>query len=279
MIPPRQQWCIQIDITNACGRKCSNCTRMLAHVRKPFFMSTNQFREAAQALADFPIDSEPHPKRPNGGTKVVGIIGGEPLLHPKFSDFTNVLVDMIPEKRHCGLWTSLPWRQHKHASQIKKSFGYLNHNLHNATVQHQPVLVAIKDVILDKDQMWELIDDCWVQQKWSSTITPKGFFFCEVAGAMDMVFGGPGGLPVTPDCWRHDLDAYREQIERWCPRCSAALPLPARQDSEEIDDISDSNLAALRKRNSPRVQRQQYQLYDVSQYQEQANWRPHQYKQ
>ena len=42
----------------------------------------------------------------------------------------------------------------------------------------------------------ELISNCWVQEQWSASITPKGGFFCEVAGSLDHLMNGPGGVKI-----------------------------------------------------------------------------------
>ena len=270
MIPPRQQWCIQIDVTNACPRRCSNCTRLLAHARARWDVSLDDFARAVDALRDFPAESTPDRR---GRRKVVGMIGGEPLWHPQFDRLCEVMIEAIPEMRYRGLWTGVRYEKHGHRATVERLIGkgpspvgYLNQNLHDKECFHQPILVAVRDVVEEEAVMWRLIDACPLQQEWSSAITPKGFFFCEVAAAMDLVFDGPGGLPVSPACWRHDLADYRAQIERWCPRCGVCLPLEGRRDNERVDDVSPSNLDALRRLGSPRVRTGQYALFDAEKY-------------
>jgi hypothetical protein len=198
MISPAEQWCVQIEC--------------LAHVQEPFFMTVGEFAGAVNALAEFPTKSALDHQ---GRGKVIGIMGGEPLLHPDFPELAEMVIEVLPEARHRGLWTGLDYREHKHRTAVERLLGlhhgrgggYLNHNRHEPPSVHQPVLVAIREVIRDEAAMWKLIDDCWLQKTWSSCITPKGFFFCEVAGALDIIFDGPGGLPIDPQCWRHPLGA------------------------------------------------------------------------
>jgi hypothetical protein len=279
MIPPRQQWAAQIEITNQCPRACANCTRSLAHQTDHWFLPVADFARALTALADFVTESPPDLK---GRPKVVGLIGGEPLLHPRFETLCRVFCELVPDRRARGLWTGLPLERHKHRQIIADTFGYLNHNTHHPDKPsyHQPVLVGVGEVVRDEARMYELINACWLQEEWASTITPKGFFFCEVAGSLDAIFHGPGGLPVRPGCWAHDLAEYRHQIERWCPRCSVCLPLPPRRDSEEIDDLSPGNLRLLRAHGSPRVAAGAYQQFNPADYQEaqhRDDWAPHRY--
>jgi hypothetical protein len=162
-------------------------------------------------------------------------------------------------------------------------------------VHHQPMLVSVSEFVPDEKRRWELIEDCWVQKHWSPSMTTKGAFFCEVAAAFDMVFQGPGGLPLEPGWWRGDITfvrdengvprpqgPFKEQIERWCTRCGACLPMPSRLDSENRDDISPSNFVALSELGSPRIKRGEVVLHDpaTEEYCEEKHrdgWTPNRY--
>lgn len=238
---------IQIDVTNACINKCSNCTRLIGHHRTPFFMKFDTFRRAVDSLVDFP--------------GIVGMIGGEPLLHPAFPDMAEYLSQRLPDKKRRGLWSTIP-EGNPYGPLIKEVFGTLYLNDHTVnTILHQPVLVAAEEMIPDKAQMWRFIDQCWVQNYWSASITPKGAYFCEVAAAFDMLFDGPGGWPIEPGWWRREPHEFEEQKRRWCPRCGCAVPLDRRPSVERRDDVSLRNLERLRAIKSPGVARGRTVLY------------------
>lgn len=261
MISMTEQWAVQIDVTNCCHLKCSNCTRLLAHARKPFFMTVEEFARCVDALRDFPTESVPTNRVPQ---KMLGMIGGEPLLHPDFYEFCTILRDRGPARENCGLWTSLRWEEYRHAAIIRETFGYVHNNTHETECRHSPILVAIADAVNDPTERNRLIDACWLQSKWCGAVTPKGLFFCEVAAAFDMIFDGPGGLPVEPGCWRRPLEDFREQIDRWCQMCGLPLNLEGRLDKDEIDDISASNLKLLA--DSPAVKAGKYRLYNPAEH-------------
>lgn len=258
MIPPRRQWAIQLEITNSCHRKCANCTRLTAHARVPFHVTIAEFSQALAAVARFPADSEPDL---HGRPKVIGLIGGEPLLHPKFETLCQMFVEAVPRREHRGLWTGTEIAEHRFSRLIGETFGYINLNTHDQKCVHSPVLVAISDVISDQAERDHLIDNCWLQQRWSSSISPKGFFFCECASSLSMIFDGPEGIPVKPGCWNRPLADFQYQIDWACPKCGIALNLKGREDRERRDDISRSNLDILRRLGSPRIMKGEFVLY------------------
>jgi len=235
-------------------------------------MDLDTFRKALVALREFPTSSPKSPFVP-AKHKVVGMLGGEPMLHPQFESLCLLMEELIPSKVNRGLWTGLKWERTKYADLIRRVFGYVNNNQHNTNCEHSPILVSISDVVKDSAKRKELIDNCWLQRLWSATITPKGYFFCEVAGAFDMVFGGPGGLPIEPGVWNRPLSDFQDQIDRWCSRCGIPLNLKGRKDSEGVDDISPSNLSALV--GSPRIQALEYALYNEDRLQQDS--KPWQY--
>ena len=259
MIDPQYQWCMPIDVTNKCNRACSNCTRLIGH-GPTFYMGLNQFAGILEAIKDFPEKSPPSEA---ASFKLIGVIGGEPLLHPQFPELLEIMREKIPNQEHRGIWTSLNWQQTRHADVIQETFTDrgIHNNRHDLNrSRHSPVLIAIEDVIEDPIEQQNIIDNCWLQRNWCGSITPKGHFFCEVAGSFDWVLDGPGGLPVESECWRKPLMDFQDQINRWCPRCGIALQMKGRLDSEEVDDISWSNLDLLE--NSPRIRAGSYLLHE-----------------
>lgn len=238
---------VQIDITNACTRSCSNCTRFCGH-RSPYFMERDQFTRAINSLVEFP--------------RMIGFCGGEPLLHPHFGHMTVYARSRIPKER-LGLWTQLPSGKEHFRGDICETFGHIFLNDHSRDdILHAPVLVAAEEVIPDRAEMFLLTERCWEQECWSASITPKGAFFCEVAAHLDLLFDGPGGWPVEPRWWMRTSKDYREQREEWCPKCGVALPLPRRPSMDGRDDISPGNLERLRE-ISQKVRRGQFVISDL----------------
>jgi hypothetical protein len=91
--------------------------------------------------------------------------------------------------------------------------------------KHQPITMAVRDVVPDEQLQWELIGNCPFQRRWCPTINHKGAFFCEVAGALDVLLDGPGGWKVEPGWWRRSPAEYVYQQERLCRWCGMCVPM------------------------------------------------------
>jgi hypothetical protein len=244
----RDNWLIQIEITNMCNFRCANCTRFIGYHNKPYFMDLATIEKAIDSLEGFP-----------GG---VGIMGGEPLMHPDFSMICELVRKKVPlEKRF--LWTS-GYKWEKYKKIVRKTFAEnIYYNDHQGDTQkHQPILIAIKDILDDRDFIKELIDNCWIQKMWSPSINPKGGFFCEVAAAMDLLFEGKGGYSLEKGWWDKTPEDFKEQIERYCYYCSAAVPLPSISNKEDKDYVSISNYCRLQKIKSSKFMDKRINLFD-----------------
>ena len=273
MRSPADMEIIQIDITNACPHLCSNCTRFCGHHKKPFFMDEDTFSKAAESMKGFP------------GT--VGVMGGEPTLHPKFEELLTIYRDTLFPGRELdagrepiadfsaysqtlllgieqgvpGLWTSLGAGYAKHFEIIQEIFSFQAINDHTNAGLHQALLVSRKDLGIPDEEWFPLRDKCWIQNLWSAAITPKGAFFCEVAAALDMLFDGPGGWPIEPGWWKRTPDEFGDQLN-WCELCSAALNVPRNIANTKTDTISKSIAEKLKDTGSIKYNRGMIEVFD-----------------
>jgi len=201
----------------------------------------------------------------------IGMMGGEPALHPKFTELLELWEELVPKDRR-ELWVAgFKWGEYK--EQIQHTFfpDRIHYNDHYSyDGKHAPLLVAIDDVVDDPELKRQLIDNCPFQSHWSASVTPKGGFFCEIAASLDWLFDGPGGYPMEPGWWDKGPKDFQDQVDRYCGSCSGAIPqppLPVTNDgrggrSENADYISSGMLRKLEEVGSPKVARQQFVVWD-----------------
>jgi hypothetical protein len=280
MRAPADMEVIQIEITNACIHSCSNCTRFCGHHKKPFFMDWETFKRSVDSL--------------EGYTGIIGIMGGEPTLHPQFERFTQYLRERFAMRvnpkaarrpmtnfleytrvKHnsnrvlnkCsgpGLWTAMTKHYYNYFELIQDTFMFQSLNDHYNPSYHQPLLLTRKELGIGDDEWVKLRDKCWIQNCWSASISPKGAFFCEVAAALDMLFDGPGGWPIEPGWWKRQPEDFQDQLH-WCEMCGAAVQTIRRNANEEIDDVSPQMAEKLKEIGSPKLKQGSINIYTPGQ--------------
>jgi len=264
---------IEIDITNACDKRCSNCTRLCGHQKKPYFMDFETFKRAVDSL--------------DGYQGIRSLMGGEPTLHPEFERFIRYLGSKFPKRENplvCpqkdfirqvhrielenfqmindgveridivgpGMFSNMGASYKKHYEVISDILPFQGLNDHLNPVYHQSALITRKELGIPDDEWFKLRDNCWLQNEWSAGITPKGAFFCEVAGVLDMLLDGPGGWPIEPGWWKRTPDEFGDQLH-WCEICGFALNTFTRDSSEEVDDMSPEWYERLKEIGSPKL--------------------------
>jgi hypothetical protein len=292
MRPISEMVTVQVEICSACVLHCSNCTRFSGVRPKETFITVEQFKKAIDSLVGY--SQLPH--------ACVGFMGGEPLLHQNFVEFCDYAVSKI-DRMKLGLWSTFPSgaKYKGYREVIARTFGNILLNDHSRDdILHAPVLMAAEDyfrkpcpecaeftdeneagraliaqcatcggkrTVTDDLNMFAAVEHCWVQESWSASVNSKGAFFCEVAAALDDMFGGPGGWPVEEGWWKRVPKDFTSQMEWACRKCGAALPIERTHPSVDVrDDVSPSNLERLKAIKSRKVARGEFILHDQAKY-------------
>ena len=244
-------------------------------------MSMDQFKNAVDSLQEYP--------------GIVGVMGGEPTLNPSFVEMSRYLYKMRPggrkkEKflapvrdfnvayRRCwsdlrdakrGLWSTFGAGYYENLELISDIFHHQCLNDHKNAGLHQALLIPRKELGIEDAEWHHLRDNCWIQNEWSASITPKGAFFCEIAAALDMLFDGPGGWPVEPGWWKRTPAEFGDQLH-WCEMCSAALAAPKIAGNEETDIVSPEIWEKLKDRRAWKVIHNRCRVFDTKTYDKNA---------
>jgi organic radical activating enzyme len=205
------KWFSQIDITNYCHiNNCVYCSRFERHIpeNKRYYMPIEQIEQAIKACASW--------------LNPVGIIGGEPQLHPNFTEICKLLLKYNPRSKY-GLWTSINPKTSKYKNCIEDTFGFIAFNEHNnnqlETCKHQPLTLSSIDMIENNELRKEFQEQCYFRLKWCGTINPNGAFHCEIAGAIAYLFNIKG-WDIKDRWWENDWHTQQPI----CDLCGGCVP-------------------------------------------------------
>lgn len=246
MVPPSQPrpgiWrggVLQIWITRACNLSCYSCTQGSNLAGKPGMITPEQFDTALQSL--------------KGYFGVVGMFGGNPAVHPQFDELCKIMRGRIPWEQR-GLWCNDLRGKAAHA-RITFNPAVSNLNVHMVQAaydemvnewpearpfvkglvgdsRHVPPFVAMRDIIPDESERWDLIANCDINRNWSAMICVfRGelrAFFCEIAAAQAMLHQDEPdypdtGMKVEPGWWIRPITEFGDQVRKHCHDCGIPL--------------------------------------------------------
>lgn len=231
---------IQIWATRACDKSCFGCTQGSNLGGKLSFISLDHFRQACESLRDY--------------FGIVGVFGGNPAIHPQFEELCKIIQEVIPYERR-GLWSNNPLGKGKIMREtFNPAVSNLNVHLDQKAYEefrrdwpearpfgldrdsrHSPVYTALKDLVPDESERWEMISRCDINQHWSAMI---GVFrgelrgwFCEIAGAQAMLHQHDPNYPDTglwirpglPSWWKQPMQEFGYQVDVHCHGCGVPL--------------------------------------------------------
>jgi len=174
---------------------------------------------------------------------VVGMFGGNPVIHPQFSELCHILSKHIPFRRR-GIWCNHPLGEglrlrdtfNPHCSNLNV---HGNYEAYNEFKRDWPLSrpVGLKPSLhspvygtppTPEENRWEHIAACDINKYWSAMIGQfRGearAWFCEIAGSQAMLNqSDPSypdtGLPVTNDWWRRPMTDFSQQVDQHCLNC------------------------------------------------------------
>lgn len=209
----RDKWCAMIDVNSICYHNCTYCCKYTRHLRKDqrWSKSLAELERDISTLLDYPGK--------------IGLTGGDPLNNPDIEGMCDLVKKMLP-KHKVVIFTSSP-KVKQYKALIDETFGEVYINMHTKAQKeiclHQPLTLAVGDMVPDKEVRDLLIDNCWCGNSWSPIIGRNRAFFCDCADGIDAVLDMKGGFPIEEGWWRRDV---REQMEQYCHLCGMCLPYP-----------------------------------------------------
>jgi hypothetical protein len=223
----RDKWGCTIYITWQCQLRCFGCLSVRQHIRKPTHMSLEQIEQALQSL--------------RGYRRCVLACGGEPTLHPQFPEVCRVFREYVPRRRAVLPTNGARYEQYK--ADIDATYGSVIYCDHREPMQHRPILVKGRDVLLEDEQVDRNIRNCYASALCTPAITERGAYFCGMAAGLDRVRieAGLEGLsvPLWDGWWKRD-EWFAQQASVLCQWCGLPHPLRSYPDNTQPTVVSRS---------------------------------------
>ena len=247
MRPFYKSWFCMLDITNYCEKTCVYCSRWARHLRPDqyFFMTLDEIDFALETLMPIKKSATAWPSR-------IGLIGGEPTLHPDFEQICKLLLKRAPKEKY-GLISYGGKVYKEYLGLIKKTFGLIEINEKNEdqkkVCRHQPATIAIGEAVPDDSLREKLVDNCWVQLNWCPTIAQDKAYFCEVAYAIDYLFELDCGWKVDYDWFVKMPAQFKDQVDMCCHLCGMPVPMERQLLNNNKEMITPKLLELMKSKN------------------------------
>lgn len=218
----RSRRSIQIDITYQCNLKCINCNRSCKQAPSNEQISLKQIQKF--------VDESIHNNIKWGR---VSILGGEPTLHP---DIFEILDLLLKYKNTYSPDTTIEIFSNGTGETVNNVLSKISKEI-EVTVTHSqkisktsgfyPFNNAPKDSIVYKFSDYS--NGCWIISNCGMGLTPRGYYPCAIAGAIDRIFGFNCGKKELPS----NDESMVEQLQIFCRLCGHFKPI-ARLTNKEI---------------------------------------------
>lgn len=177
---------IEIDITYECNLKCISCNRSCTQAPTEERMSINQIREFINESIE-----------ENYSWKVISVLGGEPTLHP---DFTQIIKCIYNEYiLRFSQNTKIKIVSNGYTEHSRKLLDQVNIipnvviNGKSFKVNNKPeYFIPFNKITINEDLKYSKA--CWVTSYCGIGLNKYGYYGCSVAGGIDRVIGIDKGI-------------------------------------------------------------------------------------
>ena len=201
---------IEIDITWQCNLTCFDCNRCCGEAPTTERMSVDQ-------IARFIAES----KRCGNPWRVIRVLGGEPTVHPDFTEIMHLLIDYkrslhnTDEDFGLVVYTNgLTEKSLQLVDDLAAEVEVINTMKERGQVRHIGHFMASPVDLRDP------VDDDFTMACTQATacgigLTPYGYYQCPIAGSIDRIFGRNLGRQSLPD----KSDDMFDLMKEFCKHC------------------------------------------------------------
>lgn len=198
---------IEIDITYDCNLRCRNCARSCSQAPDITSMSPDQIEKFVQESQEHDVIWE-----------IIGVLGGEPMLHPELSEILEVLLnykeDYSPNTRIEVTTNGYREKVVEAFSKVPAGIFINNTRKQNA---HQEKFEPFNLAPVDQWKFYfsDYRNGCSTTSDCGLGLNAYGYYHCGIAGSIDRVMGFDIGLKKLP-LTQKELVSQKEILCKYC---------------------------------------------------------------
>jgi len=197
---------VEIEATSLCNMQCHNCDRSTHQAPSNEHMGLEQIERFVRQSLECGWD----------WWEIV-VLGGEPTLHPQFSQVIEALAEYRKANRYCTIQVTSNGRGARVEQRLSElpDWVYVRNTAKKSNTQHfSSYNVAPAD--LDGYRDADFSRGCWITEKCGVGLTRYGFYPCGAGASIDRVFGFDFGLKSVGEL---TMASLRERLPRLCRLC------------------------------------------------------------
>ena len=227
-----------IVITNVCNLCCGGCNQLVGQFTKDkiWFIGLDDLQQQITLLKRFPNTQQPQ----------ITIFGGEPTLHPKWSDIVNILKSHNPTQFRINSNGRLGHHRYQREDNLTWHV-----DPHPPNQKFVSTLYAAADAVKLPNDLayWHKAQkDCKVWKVCQSAIYNNKAYFCETGAAIDWLYNdGTNGWDIHTDIhpFIRTEQQINEQARHICKRCAwcveEAMPRQLVSDKSKISPYNQTS--------------------------------------
>lgn len=197
---------IEIDLTTKCSLACKNCDRNIRQAPSNESISLEQVKKFYKESIDL-----------NWKWDTIGILGGEPTLHPELLDILDVLYEYKKKYNDCTIELITNGYGSKVKQVIDKIPDWVTiRNSQKKSSDSFFVSVNVAPIDLRKFQKNDFSMGCVITSYNGIGLNRYGYYPCGASAALDRVFGLDLGLKSLADVNDKSMNLLKSKLCKYC---------------------------------------------------------------
>jgi hypothetical protein len=226
---------IELEITTKCNLMCKFCDRRCSQAPSKEMMSLEQVRRFAEESLQL-----------NHQWNKIGILGGEPTLHPHLEEIIEILQTYTRKFPDCDLYLATNY----HGWAVQRKVKSLEKKIRVVKSPKDNNPEWFNNINLTQRDFSHIIHNCNISNGTGLGLTPRGYLPCGAGAAIARVLGMDIGLKSLAEV---NQTVIRNMLKELCPYCGHGLAIKVGENSSTSPFWEEAYQNYRKKKSGPRI--------------------------